>query len=159
ILTRGLRKGADRALEHVKEQSTPVKSQEQILAVATIASNDDRVIGKMLSDALEKVGKDGVITIEEGKGIDTTVDVVEGMEFDRGYLSPHFVTNQDKMVCELQNPFILILEEKISTLTKILPILEKVLQTKRPLLIIAEDVEGEVLATLVVNKLKGVLKC
>ena len=159
ILTRGLRKGADKALEHVKELSTPVKSQDQILAVATIASNDDRVIGKTLSDAMEKVGKDGVITIEEGKGIDTTVDVVEGMEFDRGYLSPHFVTNPDKMVCELQNPLILILEEKISTLTKILPILEKVVQTKRPLLIIAEDVEGEVLATLVVNKLKGVFKC
>ena len=159
ILTRGLRKGVDKALEHVKELSTPVKSQDQILAVATIASNDDRVIGKTLSDAMEKVGKDGVITIEEGKGIDTTVDVVEGMEFDRGYLSPHFVTNPDKMVCELQNPLILILEEKISTLTKILPILEKVVQTKRPLLIIAEDVEGEVLATLVVNKLKGVFKC
>jgi chaperonin GroEL len=159
ILVRGLRRGATKALEHVKELSTPVKSQDQILAIATIASNNDRAIGKTLSDAMEKVGKDGVITIEEGKGIDTIVDVVEGMEFDRGYLSPHFVTHPDKMICELQNPLILIMEEKISTLTKILPILEKVLQSKRSLLIIAEDVEGEVLATLVVNKLKGILKC
>ena len=159
ILARGLRRGVEKALEEVKDQSTPVKSQEQILAIATIASNNDRTIGKILSDAIEKVGKDGVITIEEGKGIDTTVEVVEGMEFDRGYLSPHFVTQPDKMLCELANPCILILEEKVSTLTKILPILEKVLQSKRALLIIAEDVEGEVLATLVVNKLKGVLKC
>jgi chaperonin GroEL len=159
LLARGVRKAVEKALEHVKGLSTPVKSQDQILAIATIASNNDRVLGSTLSEAIEKVGKDGVITIEEGKGIDTVVDVVEGMEFDRGYLSPHFVTQQDKMVCELQNPFILIMEEKITTLTKILPVLEKVLPTKRGLLIIAEDVEGEVLATLVVNKLKGVLKC
>ncbi len=159
ILARGMRAASEKVIEHLKGLSTPVKSQEQILAVATIASNNDRVIGKTLSDAMEKVGKDGVITIEEGKSIDTTVEVVEGMEFDRGYLSPHFVTNPDKMVCELQNPYILIMEEKVSTLQKILPILEKVLQAKRALFIVAEDVEGEVLATLVVNKLKGVLKC
>jgi chaperonin GroEL len=159
ILARGIRHGIEKAIEHVKDQSTPVKSQDQILAVATVASNNDRDIGKTLSEAIEKVGKDGVITIEEGKGVETTVDVVEGMEFDRGFLSPHFVTNPDKMVCELQNPYLLMLEEKISTLTKILPVLELVLASKRPLLLIAEDVEGEVLATLVVNKLKGVLKC
>jgi chaperonin GroEL len=159
LLARGLRQAVEKVVEHVKDLSTPVKSQDQILAVATIASNNDRVLGKTLSEAIEKVGKDGVIQIEEGKGIDTVVDVVEGMEFDRGYLSPHFVTQPDKMVCELQNPCILIMEEKISTLTKILPILEKVVAAKRPLLIIAEDVEGEVLATLVVNKLKGVIKC
>jgi chaperonin GroEL len=159
MLSRGMRVASEKVLAQLKGLSTPVKSQEQILAVATIASNNDRVIGKTISDAMEKVGKDGVITIEEGKGMDTAVEVVEGMEFDRGYLSPHFVTNPDKMVCELQNPSILIMEEKISTLPKILPILEKVLQAKRSLLILAEDVEGEVLATLVVNKLKGVLKC
>ncbi|HVR76690.1 MAG TPA: chaperonin GroEL [Planctomycetota bacterium] len=159
ILARGMRAAATKALETLKELSIPVKTQDQILAIATIASNNDREIGKTLADAIEKVGKDGVITIEEGKGIDTTVDVVEGMEFDRGYLSPHFVTNQDKMICELSNPFILVMEEKITTLTKILPLLERVLETKRPLFIIAEDVEGEVLATLVVNKLKGIVKC
>ncbi len=159
ILARGMRVAAEKVVDHLKGLSTPVKTQEQILAVATIASNNDRVIGKMLSEAMEKVGKDGVITIEEGKSVDTTVDVVEGMEFDRGYLSPHFVTNTEKMVCELQNPYILIMEDKVSTLQKILPILEKVLQAKREFLIVAEDVEGEVLATLVVNKLKGVLKC
>ncbi len=159
MLSRGMRVASEKVVAQLQELSTPVKSQEQILAVATIASNNDRVIGKTISEAVEKVGKDGVITIEEGKGIDTAVEVVEGMEFDRGYLSPHFVTNPDKMVCELQNPSILIMEEKISTLPKILPILEKVLQAKRSLLILAEDVEGEVLATLVVNKLKGVLKC
>lgn len=159
ILVRGMRVACEKALDEIRSLSTPVKSSDQILAVATIASNNDSVIGKTLSEAMERVGKDGVITIEEGKGIDTTVDVVEGMEFDRGYLSPHFVTNPDKMVCELQNPLILILEEKISSLPKILPVLEKVLAAKRSLFIVAEDVEGEVLATLVVNKLKGVLKC
>jgi chaperonin GroEL len=159
LLARGMRFAVDKSLDHIRGLSTPVKSHDQILAVATIASNNDRNVGKTLSDAIEKVGKDGVITIDEGKGIDTTVEVVEGMEFDRGYLSPHFVTNPDRMICELQNPYILVMEEKISTLTKILPLLEKILQAKRALLIIAEDVEGEVLATLVVNKLKGVLKC
>ncbi|MBI4604432.1 MAG: chaperonin GroEL [Planctomycetes bacterium] len=159
LLARGMRAAAEKALASLKKLSIPVKSQEQILAVATVASNNDKVIGKTISDAMEKVGKDGVITIEEGKGIDTTVDVVDGMEFDRGYLSPHFVTNVEKMVCELEKPYVLVMEEKVSSLTKILPVLEKVLQTKRALLIIAEDVEGEVLATLVVNKLKGVLKC
>jgi chaperonin GroEL len=159
MLIKGMRRAADRAIEYLREVSTSVRSQDQILAVATIASNNDKVVGKTLSDAMEKVGKDGVITVEEGKGIDTAVDIVEGMEFDRGYLSPHFVTNQEKMVCELSNPYLLLLEEKVSTLQKILPVLEKVLQAKRSLLIVAEDVEGEVLATLVVNHLKGVLKC
>jgi len=159
LLTRGMRAAVEKALENIKSQSVPVKSQDQILALATVSSNNDRTIGKTISEAMEKVGKDGVIQIEEGKGIETTVEVVEGMEFDRGYLSPHFVTNPDKMVCELSNPCILVMEEKISSLPKILPILEKVLEEKRPLVIIAEDVEGEVLATLVVNHLKGVLKC
>jgi len=136
-----------------------VKGQEQIESVATIASNGDRVIGKTIADAMEKVGKEGVITIEDGKGLDTTMDLVEGMEFDRGFLSPHFVTDPEKMVCELKDPLILLHEEKISALPRILPILEKVLESRRPLLIIAEDVEGEVLATLVVNKLKGILPC
>jgi chaperonin GroEL len=159
VLARGIRDAAERATAVLKERSTPVKSNEQVLAIATVAANNDRQIGKTLAEAMEKVGRDGVITIEEGKGTEDAVELVEGMEFDRGYLSPHFVTNPDKMVCELQNPYLLILEEKVSTLPKILPILEKVLQSRKPLLIIAEDVEGEVLATLVVNKLKGVLKC
>jgi chaperonin GroEL len=159
LLSRGMREAAGKVKEYLKEHSTGVKSPDQILAIATVASNNDRAIGKTIADAMDKVGKDGVITIEEGKGIETEVEVVEGMEFDRGYLSPHFVTNPDKMVCELQNPLILVMEEKISVLQKILPLLEKILQSKRSLLIIAEDVEGDVLATLVVNKLKGVLKC
>lgn len=158
-LIRGMRRAGGKATEYLRKLSTAVRSQDQIRAVATIASNNDKVIGKTLSDAMEKVGKDGVITVEEGKGIDTVVEVVEGMEFDRGYLSPHFVTNPDKMLCELSDPYFLLLEEKVSTLQKILPVLEKVLKAKRSLLIVAEDVEGEVLATLVVNHLKGVLKC
>ena len=159
LLVRGMRAAAEKAFKYLKTQSIPLKTDEQILAIATVASNNDRDVGKTLAGALEKVGRDGVITIEEGKEFETTVDVVEGMEFDRGYLSPHFVTDQEKMVCELANPLIFIMEEKVSTLQKIVPLMEKVLTAKRPLLIIAEDVEGEVLATLVVNKLKGVLKC
>ena len=159
ILSRGIRSAVEQAKERIQKVALKVKDREQIEAVATIAANSDRTIGKMIADAMEKVGKDGTITIEDSKGIDTTIDVVEGMEFDRGFLSPHFVTDPDKMVCELRDPLILIMEEKISALVKILPILERILEARRPLLIIAEDVEGEVLATLVVNKMKGVLKC
>lgn len=159
LLARGIHAAAARVVDQLRSHSIPVKTQDQILAIATIASNNDKFIGKTLTEAMDKVGEDGVITIEEGKGFETEVEVVEGMEFDRGYLSPHFVTNPDKMVCELNNPLILVMEEKVSSLQKILPLLEKVLQAKRPLLLVAEDVEGEVLATLVVNKLKGVLKC
>ena len=159
VVARGIRKAVEAVKVLIEKMAVKVKDRDQIEAVATVASNNDRSIGKVISDSMEKVGRDGVITIEEGKGIETTVEVVEGMEFDRGFLSPHFVTDPEKMTCELQDPLILIYEEKISALPKILPVLERVLASKRPLLIIAEDVEGEVLATLVVNKLKGVLRC
>jgi len=159
IITRGIGKAAVQAFEELYKLTTAVKTNDEIVSVASIAANNDRVIGKTLASSFEKVGDDGVITIEEGKGIETEVKIVEGMDFDRGYLSPHFVTDPDKMVCELKNPYILIMEEKISTLPKILPLLEKIHTSKRSLLIIAEDVEGEVLATLVVNKMKGVVSC
>lgn len=130
----------------------------EIEQVATISANNDPEIGKIIADAMEKVGKDGVITVEESKTSETTLEVVEGMQFDRGYLSPYFVTNPEKMEAVLENPYILIYEKKISNIRELLPVLEKVVQTNRPLLIIAEDVEGEALATLVVNNIKGVLK-
>ncbi len=159
ILVRGIRKASEQAFDKLYSITRRVETDDEVVSVATVAANNNRQIGKTLADAFKKVGDDGVITIEEGKGIETEVKVVEGMEFDRGYLSPHFVTDPDKMVCELRNPFILIMEEKISTLPKILPLLEKVHAARRPVLLIAEDVEGEVLATLVVNKLKGVVSC
>jgi len=139
--------------------SFPVKTNQDIAAIGTIAANNDANIGQNLADAMEKVGKDGVITVEEGKGLETTVDVVEGMQFDRGYLSPHFVTDADNMVVELEDPYILIHEEKISAIKGLVPLLEKVAKTGKPILVIAEDVEGEALATLVVNKLRGTFGC
>ena len=161
LIARGVREAAEQAVEELSELSTRVRAsdQAQITSVATVAANGDKLIGKTISSALTEVGKDGVITIEEGKSVDTEVNVVEGMDFDRGYLSPHFVTDTENMRCELEKPYILVMEEKVSTLPKILPLLEKVHQKKGSLLIIAEDVEGEVLATLVVNTMKGVLSC
>ncbi len=159
ILSRGIRLAVDQALESLKGLSTPVKSKDQVVHLATVAANQDREIGERIADAFESVGEDGVITIEEGKEIETHVESVEGMEFDRGYLSPHFVTDGDKMLCELEKPFILIYEEKLTKLADLLPVMEKVLAAKRSLLLVAEDVEAEVLAALVVNKLKGVLPC
>jgi len=159
ILSRGIRLAVDQALESLKGFSTPVKSKDQVVHLATVAANQDKEIGKRIADAFESVGEDGVITIEEGKEIETQVESVEGMEFDRGYLSPHFVTDGDKMLCELEKPFILIYEEKLTKLADLLPIMEKVLAAKRSLLVVAEDVEAEVLSALVVNKLKGVLPC
>ncbi|MBN1442351.1 MAG: chaperonin GroEL [Planctomycetes bacterium] len=159
LLVRGMRAAVERAGEKIKKGATPVKTGEQIRSVATVAANHDQAIGKTIASAIEKVGENGVITFEDGKGIESTVKVVEGMEFDRGYLSPYFVTDPENMVCELSNPYILVMEEKVSTLQKLLPVLEKVVPTRKPLLIIAEDVEGEVLATLVVNTMKGVLRC
>src|SRR5207248_9683990 len=126
--------------------------------VATIAANNDRAIGKIIAEAMAKVGKDGVITVEEGKSIDTGDEFVEGMQFDRGYLSPYFVTDPQKMECELEDPYILIYEKKIASNKDLVPLLEKVLNTGRPILILAEDVEGEALATLVINKLRGTFK-
>ncbi|MFN0082281.1 MAG: chaperonin GroEL, partial [Ferruginibacter sp.] len=146
-------------VENLKSQSQTVgNDSKKIQQVATISANNDETIGKLIAEAFAKVGKEGVITVEEAKGTDTTVDVVEGMQFDRGYISPYFVTNSEKMEVELQNPYILIYDKKISAMKDILHILEKVAQSGRPLLIIAEDLEGEALATLVVNKLRGTLK-
>ena len=158
-LKRGIDKAVSLVVENLKAQSQTVGSDaRKIQQVATISANNDETIGKLIAEAFVKVGKEGVITVEEAKGTDTTVDVVEGMQFDRGYISPYFVTNSEKMEVELQNPYILIYDKKISAMKDILHILEKVAQSGRPLLIIAEDLEGEALATLVVNKLRGTIK-
>ncbi len=158
-LKRGIDKATSAIVANLKTQSERVGNDNQkIQQVATISANNDHTIGGLIAEAMKKVGNEGVITVEEAKGTDTTVEVVEGMQFDRGYLSPYFVTNTEKMQVELQNPYILIYEKKISTLKDVLPILESVIQSGRPLLIIAEDVDGEALATLVVNKLRGSLK-
>jgi chaperonin GroEL len=158
-LKRGIDKAVSLVVENLKGQSQVVgNDSKKIQQVATISANNDETIGKLIAEAFAKVGKEGVITVEEAKGTDTTVDVVEGMQFDRGYISPYFVTNSEKMEVELQNPYILIYDKKISAMKDILHILEKVAQSGRPLLIIAEDLEGEALATLVVNKLRGTIK-
>ncbi|MCH7720062.1 MAG: chaperonin GroEL [Planctomycetes bacterium] len=158
-LNRGIEKAVRKVVGALESMSRPIRvtGREDIVNVAAISANNDPAIGKILADCFEKVGKDGVITVEEGKSAETTIDVVEGMQFDRGYLSPHFVTNQDDMECVLDRPFVLVHEEKISSVQKLIPLLEKAAKTKRPLLIIAEDIESEVLATLVVNKLRGIL--
>src|SRR6195952_3785323 len=158
-LKRGIDKAVAKVVENLKSQSQTIgNDSKKIQQVASISANNDETIGKLIAEAFAKVGKEGVITVEEAKGTDTTVDVVEGMQFDRGYISPYFVTNSEKMEAELQNPYILIYDKKISAMKDILHILEKVAQSGRPLLIIAEDLEGEALATLVVNKLRGTIK-
>lgn len=156
-LKRGMDKASASILEELKAMSKVVDTKDQIAQVATISANSDTQIGDMIAEAMDKVGKDGVITVEEAKGIEDELDVVEGMQFDRGYLSPYFVTNVEKMTAEMEHPFILLCDKKISSLKELLPILEAVNQTQRPLLIIAEDVEGEALSTLVVNRLRGSL--
>jgi len=158
-LKRGIDKAVEAIVEHLGKQATVVgEDAEKIKQVASISANNDQTIGELIATAFEKVGKEGVITVEEAKGTDTYVDVVEGMQFDRGYLSPYFVTNSDKMITELENPYILLFDKKISSMKDLLPVLEPVAQSGKPLLIIAEDVDGEALATLVVNKLRGSLK-
>ncbi len=157
-LKRGIDKAIVAVVEALKAMSKSISASKEIKQVATISANNDSTIGKMIADAMEKVGKDGVITVEEAKGTATEVKVVEGMAFDRGYLSPYFVTNTEKMETELENPYILIYDKKVSSMKELLPVLEAVSQTGRPLLIIAEDVDGEALATLVVNKIRGSLK-
>src|SRR5436309_2876658 len=158
-LKRGIDTAVEKVVEAVKAQSKPVKERERIAQVGTVSANGDTEIGDILAEAMDKVGQDGVITIEEAKGLQTTLEVVEGMRFDRGYLSPYFVTNPDKMTVELEEPVLLFFEKKISTLRDLLPLLERVAQAGKPLLVIAEEVEGEALATLVVNKLRGTLRC
>jgi chaperonin GroEL len=155
---RGIDEAVKVIVDELKKISKPVETKEQIAQVATISANYDREIGELIADAMDKVGKEGVITVEEAKGLETTLEVVEGMQFDRGYLSPYFVTDPDKMECVLENPYILIYGKKISNVRELLPVLESVAREGRPLLIIAEDVEGEALATLVVNKLRGTLQ-
>ncbi len=158
-LKRGIDKAVIAVVENLRKQSEVVgNDSKKIMQVATISANNDSTIGALIAEAMKRVGKEGVITVEEAKGTDTTVDVVEGMQFDRGYVSPYFVTNSEKMEAELSNPYILIYDKKVSTMKDILHILEKVAQTGRPLVIIAEDLEGEALATLVVNKLRGTIK-
>ena len=157
-LKRGIDKAVATVIENLKAQSKEISTSEEIAQVASVSANSDYEIGKMIADAMEKVGKDGVITVEEAKGTQTEVKTVEGMQFDRGYLSPYFVTNTEKMEADLENPYILIYDKKVSSMKELLPILEATAQTGRPLLIIAEDVEGEALATLVVNKIRGSLK-
>lgn len=158
-LKRGIDKAVAKVVEHIKAQSEQVgDNYEKIEQVATVSANNDQEIGKLIADAMKKVSKDGVITIEEAKGRDTTIGVVEGMQFDRGYLSPYFVTDTEKMECVMENPYILIYDKKISNLKEFLPILEPAVQTGRPLLVIAEDIDSEALTTLVVNRLRSQLK-
>jgi len=160
-INRGMQEASKAVVAKLRTLAKPVdiSKRTDIVNVASISANNDSEIGNKMADAFQRVGKDGVITIEDGKGFETTVEFVEGMQFDRGYLSPYFVTNPDNMTCELEKPLILVYEDKISSVAKLVPLLEKAAKAKRPLLIIAEDVESEALATLVVNKLKGIIQC
>jgi chaperonin GroEL len=158
-LKRGIEKAVEAVTEELKKLAKSTKDKKEIAQVATIASNNDKTIGNLIAEAMEKVGKDGVITVEESKSADTVLDVVEGMQFDRGYLSPYFVTDPERMECVLEDAIILIHEKKISVMKDMLPLLEQVARSGKPFLVVAEDVEGEALATLVVNKLRGTLHC
>ena len=158
IIQKGIKKAVDKAVEGIKEFSKPVETKESIAQVASISAADEEV-GKLISDAMEKVGKDGVITVEESRSMGTTLEVVEGMQFDRGYVSPYMVTNTEKMEAELEDPYILITDKKITNIQEVLPVLEQIVQQGKPLLIIADEVEGEAMATLVVNKLRGTFNC
>jgi chaperonin GroEL len=157
-IKRGIDKAVEVAVKELHKMSKPTKDQREIAQVGTISANNDETIGNIIAEAMNKVGKEGVITVEEAKGMETTLDVVEGMQFDRGYLSPYFVTDPEKMVASLEDPFILINEKKVSNMKDLLPVLEQVAKMGKPLMIIAEDVDGEALATLVVNKLRGTLQ-
>jgi len=158
-LKRGIDAATAAIVDELANMSKDVTSSKEIAQVGTCAANQDEEIGKMIADAMDKVGKDGVITVEEGKSLETTVDLVEGMQFDKGYISPHFVTDLESMECVLEKPYVLIHEKKISSIKNMLPLLEKIAQSSRPLLVVAEDIEGEALATLVVNKLRGTFQC
>jgi chaperonin GroEL len=158
-LKRGIDKGVAAAVEELKRLSKPTKEQKEIAQVGTISANNDSTIGEIIAEAMEKVGKEGVITVEEAKSLETTLEVVEGMQFDRGYISPYFVTDPEKMECRLEDAYLLIHEKKISAMKDLLPVLETIARTGKPLVLIAEDIEGEALATLVVNKIRGTLHC
>jgi len=157
-LQRGIQRAADAVVAELHKMSKPIKGKEELASVASVSANNDATIGKLISEAMEKVGKDGVVTVEESRTLQTELEFVEGMQFDRGYLSPYFVTNADRMECVLDEPLILLHEKKISAMRDLLPLLEQSARTGRPLLIIAEDVEGDALATLVVNKMRGTIK-
>jgi chaperonin GroEL len=154
-LKRGIDLAVQKVVAQIKGASRPVKDSDEVAQVGTISANGESQIGRFIADAMQKVGNEGVITVEENKGLETEVEVVEGMQFDRGYLSPYFVTNADKMTADLEDAYILLHEKKLSSLQPMVPLLEAVIQSQKPLLIVAEDVEGEALATLVVNKLRG----
>ncbi|MDY7034192.1 MAG: chaperonin GroEL, partial [Thermodesulfobacteriota bacterium] len=158
-LKRGIDKAVEAAVSELEKLSKPTKDQKEIAQVGTISANNDETIGNIIAEAMNKVGKEGVITVEEAKSMETTLDIVEGMQFDRGYSSPYFVTDAERMECILDEPYILMHEPKISNMKDLLPILEQIAKMGKPLLIIAEEVEGEALATLVVNKLRGTLRC
>jgi chaperonin GroEL len=158
-IKRGIDKAVEEVVKELKKMSEETKDPKEIAQVGTISANNDETIGKIIAEAMDKVGKEGVITVEEAKGMETTLDIVEGMQFDRGYLSPYFVTDAERMECDLEEPYILIHEKKISAMKDLLPILEQISRSGKPFIIIAEEVEGEALATLVVNKLRGTLKC
>jgi chaperonin GroEL len=158
-IKRGMEKAVEKVIEELKSLSKPTRDREEIAQVGTISANNDKAIGDILAEAMDKVGKEGVITVEEAKGLETTLDLVEGMRFDRGYLSPYFVTDPDRMECVYEDAYLLIHEKKISGMKDLLPVLEEIAKAAKPFLIIAEDVEGEALATLVVNKLRGTLQC
>ncbi|MFW5730265.1 MAG: chaperonin GroEL, partial [Desulfonatronovibrionaceae bacterium] len=157
-IKRGVEKAVEVIVEELDKIAKPTRDQKEIAQVGTISANNDATIGNIIAEAMNKVGKEGVITVEEAKGLETTLDVVEGMQFDRGYLSPYFVTDAEKMVCEMDEPLILLCEKKISAMKDLLPVLEQVAKMSKPLVIVAEDIEGEALATLVVNKLRGTLQ-
>src|SRR5438034_6193639 len=157
-LKRGIEKAVEAVVADLKKRSKKIKSNDEISQVGTISANGDKTVGKMIAEAMAKVGNEGVITVEEAKSLETELEVVEGMQFDRGYISPYFVTNAEKMRVEMEDPYVLIYEKKLSGLQELLPLLEAVVQASKPLLIIAEDIEGEALATLVVNRLRGGLK-
>ena len=158
-LKNGIDKGVALVVDELKKMSKKIEDKKEIAQIGTISANNDKAIGEMISEAMEKVGKDGVITVEEAKGMETALEIVEGMQFDRGYISPYFVTDPDKMETNLEDPYILLYEKKISAMKDMVPLLEQIAKTGKPLLIVAEDIEGEALATLVVNKIRGTLKC
>ena len=158
-IVRGIKKAVTQATEGLKKLAQPVKNNDEIKQIATIAAGNDQSIGEIMAQATAKVGRDGVISIEEGKGIETEVKIVEGMQFDRGFISPHFITDQERMEAVLNDPYILIYEEKLSNMMDLIPLMEKIAAAKKPLLIIAEEIEGDALAALVVNKMKGIMEC
>src|SRR5256886_5739472 len=154
-IQRGINKAVDVVITELKKLSKPCQNKTEISQVGTISANNDRTVGDLIAEAMEKVGKDGVITVEEGKTAETSMEVVEGMQFDRGYISPYFVTNAERMEVVMENPYIMLNEKKLSNMKELLPVLEQIARAGRPLVVISEDVEGEALATLVVNKLRG----